>query len=206
MQQRSGGNTRRPTVTIQQKKVPQNQNQTSRNQGGQRNNQLPVDTRRISNEINPPEILSAQDAQLRRKKQQKDKSKESRTSKLTGDVDLGRNFLKKNLNKQTKSRRRQESRTSTVPIVTTSTTTTTESPNSISQIYPVNPHRHNHYNSNNNNNDDEANNRRIDKSSRREDTYRNQQSYSTVSTMTANSGNIYNTTTELTASKQIEKV
>lgn len=205
MQQRSGGNTRRPTVTIQQKKVPQNQNQTSRNQGGQRNNQLPVDTRRISNEINPPEILSAQDAQLRRKKQQKDKSKESRTSKLTGDVDLGRNFLKKNLNKQTKSRRRQESRTSTVPIVTTSTTTTTESPNSISQIYPVNPHRHNHYNSNNNNNDDEANNRRIE-SSRREDTYRNQQSYSTVSTMTANSGNIYNTTTELTASKQIEKV
>ncbi|XP_070494780.1 probable basic-leucine zipper transcription factor K [Chironomus tepperi] len=199
--QRSGGNTRRPTVTTpQQKKVPQNQ--TSRNQGGQRNNQLPVDTRRISNEINPPEIVSAQDTQLRRKKQQKDKSKESRTSKLTGDVDLGRNFLKKNLNKQPKSRRRQESRTSTVPTVTTSTTTT-ESPNSISQIYPVNPHRHNHYNSNNN--DDDANNRRIDKSSRREDTYRNQQSYSTVSTMTANSGNIYNTTTELTASKQIEK-
>jgi hypothetical protein len=199
MQQRSGGNTRRPTVTTQQKKVPQNQNQTSRNQGGQRNNQLPVDTRRINNEINPPEILSTQDAQLRRKKQQKDKSKENRTSKLTGDVDLGRNFLK-NMNKQPKSRRRQ----STVPIVTTSTTTTTESPNSISQIYPVNPHRHNHYNSNNN--DDEANNRRIEKSSRREDTYRNQQSYSTVSTMTANSGNIYNTTTELTASKQIEKV
>jgi len=199
MQQRSGGNTRRPTVTTQQKKVPQNQNQTSRNQGGQRNNQLPVDTRRMNNEINPPEILSTQDAQLRRKKQHKDKSKESRT-KLTGDVDLDRNVLMKNLSKQPKSRRRQ----STVPTVTTSTTTTTESPNSISQIYPVNPHRHNHYNSNNN--DDEANNRHIDKSSRREDTYRNQQSYSTESTMTANSGNIYNTTTELTASKQIEKV
>lgn len=199
MQQRSGGNTRRPMVTTPQKKVPQNQNQTSRNQGGQRNNQLPVDTRRINNEINPPEILSTQDAQLRRKKQHKDKSKESRP-KITGDVDLDRNMLKKNLSKQPKSRRRQ----STVPTVTTSTTTTTESPNSISQIYPVNPHRHNHYNSNNN--DDEANNRHIDKSSRREDTYRNQQSYSTVSTMTANSGNIYNTTTELTASKQIEKV
>ena len=196
MQQRSGGNSRRPTATTPQKKAPQNQ--TSRNQGGQRDNQLPGDTRHLSNDINPPEILSTQDAQLRRKKQQKDKSKESRT-KLTGDVDLGRNFLKKNK----KNRRRQESRTSTVPIVTT---TTTESPNAISQNYQVNPHRHNHYNSNDNNNDDDANNRRIDKSSRREDTYRNQQSYSTVSTMTANSGNIYNTTTELTASKQIEKV
>lgn len=212
MQQRSGSNSRRPTVISQQRKSPQ-QNQTLRTQSVQSNNQLPLDTRRLSNEINPPEILSAHDSQLRRKKQQKDKSKENRTLRLTGDVDLGKNIFKKNKQMRT-NRKKNDPKSSvtasTIPstilsptTTTTTTTTTTESPNSISQNYQVNHHRHNHYNSNN-----DVNNRRMEENSRRENTYRNQQqSYTTASPiMTANSGNAFNPTTESTASKLSDKV
>lgn len=106
-------------------------------------NQIPVgDRRRMNNEINPHEVLSTQETQLRRKKQQNNKSKEARTLNLTGNVDLGpmrKNLRKKNL------------KFSTIKTTTTSTTTTehpNEIPNNYQQPSPPpassNHHRHNH--------------------------------------------------------------
>lgn len=93
----------------------------------------------MNNEINPHEVLSTQDTQLRRKKQQNNKSKETRTLNLTGNVDLG--LTRKNL-------RKKSLKFST----TTTTTTTTEHPNEIPNYYQQpspppassNHHRHNH--------------------------------------------------------------
>lgn len=96
------------------------------------------DRRRMNNEINPHEVISTQDTQLRRKKQQNNKSKEARTLNLTGNVDLG--LTRKSLRKKN------------LKFSTTKTTTTTEHPNEIPNYYQQpspppassNHHRHNH--------------------------------------------------------------
>lgn len=115
--------SKRPTST------PQRASYRSRDQS--ESNQVPVDKRRrLNNEINPPEVLSTQDTQFRRKKQH-NKSKERKTANLTGSVDLGMKSLKRNK--------------------ATTSTTTTEHPNEIPMNFQTPPpssnhHRHNHYN------------------------------------------------------------
>lgn len=106
---------------------------------------MPVsDRRRMNNEINPPEVLSTQDSQLRRKKQH-NKSKENRTLNLSGNVDLG--LTKKSLRKKNL----KSLMTSTTTMTPSTTTTTTEHPNEIPTNYQQpspppssNHHRHNH--------------------------------------------------------------
>lgn len=114
----------------------------SRDQFAAESNQVPLTTRFkgvISNEINPPEVLSNQGRLNRRnKKQQRQGSKEIKTLKLTGNVDLGSNVFK--MNKQL--RRRNGTRKSTRK----TTAAPTQHPNTISEIFPPNPHRHNHNN------------------------------------------------------------
>lgn len=87
----------------------------------------------ISNEINPPEVLSNRDginqSKLRRNK------KQQKNLNLTGNVDLGRMNLKQNRPSRRKNGTRRISKT----------TTTTQHPNTISEIFPPNHHRHNHY-------------------------------------------------------------
>lgn len=96
----------------------------------------------ISNEINPPEVVSndsANQSKLRRnKKQQINKSRGNKTLKLTGNVDLGNSVFK-----QTKQSKRKNTRKLTTP--STTATTTTQHPNTISEIFQPNHHRHNHY-------------------------------------------------------------
>lgn len=168
VQQRNGG--RRPPTSqpeLQQQQPQQQQQRKSqhpKSQNPQRNNQWPVDTRlNRHNEINPPEVLSAQDSQLRRKKQQK---KDNRTIILTGNVDLGENVFRKS--KQLVNRKRpnlksssgvvattasaapptttaRAATTTTTVAATTTTTSTTQNPVRASENYHTNHHRHNHY-------------------------------------------------------------
>ena len=143
-----------------------------------------MDTRRFNNEINPPEIISSQYSQLRRKKQQKDKIKENKMLRLSGNVDLGKNLFTKsrpfkNRKKSDQNEQKLSIITSTSPSTTISTTTTratttTQSPNAISDNFQTNHHRHNHYN-----NEDENKNRRNEER-RREEYYRSQQTSTTA--------------------------
>lgn len=129
--------SKRPTSS------PQRASHRSRDQSDR--NQIPVNRRRLSNEINPPEVLSTQDTQLRRKKQH-NKSKEREALKLSGNVDLG--LKKKSLRTRTKT-------------TSTTSTTTTEHPNEIPRNFHPQPppqpssnhHRHNHYNTDYDRND-----------------------------------------------------
>lgn len=114
----------------------------SRDQVAEASNQVPSTTRYrvISNEINPPEVVSSRDAanqsKLRRnKKQQINKGRENKTLKLTGNVDLGSSVFR-----QSKQLRRKSTRKLTTP-----TTTSTQHPNTISEVFQPNHHRHNHY-------------------------------------------------------------
>lgn len=112
-------------------------------QSAQASNQVPSMSRYrgvISNEINPPEVLSNRDgisqSKLRRnKKQQNQRVRENKTLNLTGNVDLGRMNLKQNRPSRRKNGTRRISKT----------TATTQHPNTISEIFPPNHHRHNHY-------------------------------------------------------------
>lgn len=112
-------------------------------QSAQASNQVPSMSRYsgvISNEINPPEVLSNRDgisqSKLRRnKKQQNQQARGNKTLNLTGNVDLGRMNLKQNRPSRRKNGTRRIQKT----------TTTTPHPNTISEIFPVNHHRHNHY-------------------------------------------------------------
>lgn len=116
----------------------------SRDQYAQASNQVPSLV--LSNEINPPEVFSNRDSvsqsNLRRnKKQQTNKGRESKRLNLTGNVDLGSNVFK--LNKQS----RRKNATRRLLKTTATTTTTTQHPNTISEDFQPNPHRHNHYDS-----------------------------------------------------------
>lgn len=119
---------------------------STRDQVAEASNQVASTTRYrvISNEINPLEVLSSRDAanqsKLRRnKKQQINKGRESKILKLTGNVDLGNNVFRQN-----KQPRRKSTRKLTNP---TMSSTTTEYPNTISEVFQPNHHRHNHYDS-----------------------------------------------------------
>lgn len=110
-------------------------------QASQASNQIPRYKSIISNEINPPEVLSNRESitqnKLRRnKKQQTNRVRENKTLNLTGNVDLGSNVFKQNRT----ARRRNGTRRGT-------TTVTTPHPNSILEVFPPNHHRHNHYDS-----------------------------------------------------------
>lgn len=88
----------------------------------------------ISNEINPPDVVTGRDAsKLRRNKKQQKPGKENKQLKLSGNVDLGKNFKKQ-------QRRKNGTRKATKPTITT-----TQHPNTISEDFPQNHHRHNHY-------------------------------------------------------------
>jgi hypothetical protein len=89
----------------------------------------------ISNEINPPEVLGRDASKLRRNKKQQKTGKENKKLKLSGNVDLGKNLFKK------QQRRKNGTRKATRP----TTITTTQHPNVISEDFPQNHHRHNHY-------------------------------------------------------------
>lgn len=112
-------------------------------QSAQASNQVPSMSRYrgvISNEINPPEVLSNRDginqSKLRRnKKQQNQRARENKTLNLTGNVDLGRMNLKQNRPLRRRNGTRRISKTAA----------TTQHPNTISEIFPPNHHRHNHY-------------------------------------------------------------
>lgn len=135
-------NSKRPTS---QQEQPQRTSHKSRDQSTQSSkNQIPMgNRRRMNNEINPPEVFSTQDAQLRRKKQQNNKSKENKLLSLSGNVDLG--LTKKSLRKKKPTTSTSTTTTTTTPRSTT--TTTTEHPNEIPRHFqplPSNHHRHNH--------------------------------------------------------------
>lgn len=93
----------------------------------------------ISNEINPPEVFLNRDvinqSKLKRNKKQQSHNRE-KTLKLTGDVDLGNNVFKQG---KQQSRRKNVTRRPTK--------TTTQHPNTISEDFQPNHHRHNHYDS-----------------------------------------------------------
>lgn len=116
----------------------------AKDQSAQASNQVSATTRFkaiISNEINPPEVLSNRDAvtqsKLRRnKKQQTNNERGNKTLNLTGNVDLGSNVFKQNR----LARRRNQTRKNTK-----TTIVTTPHPNTILEILPANHHRHNHY-------------------------------------------------------------
>lgn len=145
----------------------------------------------ISNEINPPEVLSTRDAinqnKLRRnKKQQNNKGKENKTLKLSGNVDLG---MKENKQVRRKNGTRKASRTTAM--------TTTPHPNTISEIFQPNHHRHNHYDSRQQPKNYRKTPKQNDVTSRPETV--------TQSTTSAYS-NIENTTLSEIATKLLEKV
>lgn len=107
-------------------------------QSAQASNQVPSMSRYsgvISNEINPPEVLSNRDGISQSKLRRNKKQQNQKTLNLTGNVDLGRMNLKQNRPSRRKNGTRRISKT----------TTTTQHPNTISEIFPVNHHRHNHY-------------------------------------------------------------
>jgi hypothetical protein len=88
----------------------------------------------ISNEINPPEVVGSRDAsKLRRNKKQQRERKQNKQLKLSGNVDLGGEMFKK-------QQRRKSSKKATK-----TTVTTTKHPNTISEDFQPNHHRHNHY-------------------------------------------------------------
>ena len=125
-------------------------------QYAQASNQVPTMSRYnkgvISNEINPPEVFSNRDGKmqnkLRRNKKQQS-NRDNRTLILTGNVDLGGLNLKQNKQSRRKNgTRRASKQTSTKKTTTaTTTTTTTQLPNTISETFQPNHHRHNHYDS-----------------------------------------------------------
>lgn len=131
MQQRSGDNKRVVPVS---NVLPKKQQHLPNENKVQLNNQLPVDTRHriITNEINPPEILATQDTQLRRKKQQRDRSKENRTIVLSGNVDLGENVFK------TSKRLRNRKRPNLKSVNYTTASTSAHDPSSASNNDKVN--------------------------------------------------------------------
>jgi hypothetical protein len=88
----------------------------------------------ISNEINPAEVVGSRDAsKLRRNKKQQRDRKQNKQLKLSGNVDLGGEMFKK-------QQRRKNSKKPTKAAVTT-----TKHPNTISEDFQPNHHRHNHY-------------------------------------------------------------
>lgn len=111
-----------------------------RDQIAQASNQVPSSSRYngvISNEINPPEVVGSRDAsKLRRnKKQPKDrKQKQKQQLKLSGDVDLGNEMIKKQQRRKKKLAKQAKT-----------TVATTQHPNTISEDFQPNHHRHNHY-------------------------------------------------------------
>lgn len=104
-----------------------------RDQNAEASNQVPSTTR-ISNEINPPEVVANREAinqnKLRRNK------KQHKALKLSGNVDLGSDVFK-----QTKQGRR---RNGTRKATKTKPTQTTPHPNTIPEVFQSNHHRHNH--------------------------------------------------------------
>lgn len=128
----------REYIRATSKRPDANRLPTTRDQYAQASNQVPSAV--ISNEINPPEVFSNRDvinqSKLRRnKKQQTNKDRQSKTLKLTGNVDLGSNVFK-----QSKQTRRKN-------VTRKQTKTTTQHPNTISEDFQSNHHRHNHYDS-----------------------------------------------------------
>lgn len=89
----------------------------------------------ISNEINPLEVVAGRDAsKLRRNKKQQKAGRENKQLKLSGNVDLGSMGFKKQQRRKNGTRK-----------ATKTTITTTQHPNTISEDFPPNHHRHNHY-------------------------------------------------------------
>ncbi|CRK96097.1 CLUMA_CG009532, isoform A [Clunio marinus] len=124
---------------------------SSGDQYAQASNQVPSTARFngvISNEINPPEVLSNrgstinQSKLVRNKKQPNNRRKQLKTLKLTGNVDLGNDIFKHN--KQYRRRNNSRRPPTTTAMMTTSTTTT-QHPNTISENFQPSHHRHNHY-------------------------------------------------------------
>lgn len=93
----------------------------------------------ITNEINPPEVLTHHDSIDPRQSRQRDKKQGNRKLNLSGDVDLGTNSLKENRRKKLPKKYKSTAR------MTTTSTTTTERSNDL-PIYPprMNHHRHHH--------------------------------------------------------------
>lgn len=126
----------REFVRATSKRPDVNRLPSSRDQYAQASNQVPSLV--LSNEINPPEVFSNRDAisqsNLRRnKKQQTNKGRDSKRLNLTGNVDLGNNVFKQNKQLRRKNATRRLIKT------------TTQHPNTISEDFQPNPHRHNHY-------------------------------------------------------------
>jgi hypothetical protein len=105
-------------------------------QRAQSSNRIAINSPRLSNDINPPEVVSTRNgmtkSQLRRKKQQHIRAKENRTLVLSGNVDLGKNVFKS-----------QQLRKKKLPKAQVTTET-----NRISENYQPNHRRHNHYSDN----------------------------------------------------------
>lgn len=128
----------REYIRATSKRPDANRISTTRDQYAQASTQVHASV--ISNEINPPEVFLNRDvinqSKLRRnKKQQTNKDRQNKQLKLTGNVDLGSNVFKQGKQSRRKNVTRKQART------------TTQHPNTISEDFHPNHHRHNHYDS-----------------------------------------------------------
>lgn len=105
----------------------------SRDQNAEASNQVPS-TARISNEINPPEVVANREAINQNKLRRNKKQQLKKALELTGNVDL-------DMKKPKQGRRRGGTRKATK----TKPTQTTPHPNTIPEVFQPNHHRHNHY-------------------------------------------------------------
>lgn len=89
----------------------------------------------MSNEINPPEVLSNRNVVRSNnvKRNKKQQGRENKTLKLSGNVDLGKNVFKPKT-----IREKNATKKNAKP-------TPASQSNTISEIFPPNHHRHNHY-------------------------------------------------------------
>ena len=123
----------REYIRATSKRPDANRTPSTRDQYAQASNQ--VQSSVISNEINPPEVFSNRDVINQSKLRRNKKQQMNKTLKLTGNVDLGSNVFKQNRQSRRKNITRKQ------------TKTTTQHPNTISEDFQPNHHRHNHYDS-----------------------------------------------------------